>query len=150
MEIAGLTFQRICKIEPDRDEFGAVIAYLPQSRYANARRLPLNKYGAGPFCRFKIPTSYFVSGVYILTVNDEPKYVGECRNPAARYNAGYGSISPKNCFKGGQETNCRVNTLIHHAIATGAEVVLWFHPSEDFKSLELTLLGARNWEWNRR
>ena len=29
-----------------------------------------------------------------------------------RYNNGYGRISPRNCFQGGQSTNCRVNNLI--------------------------------------
>jgi hypothetical protein len=41
---------------------------------------------------------------------------------SARFNAGYGNISPKNCFKGGQETNCRVNNLVHSAALAGERI----------------------------
>jgi hypothetical protein len=51
--------------------------------------------------------------------------VGECANLSARFNTGYGNISPKNCFKGVQETNCRLNNLLYSAIVVGQRISLW-------------------------
>ena len=48
--------------------------------------------------------------------------MGECANLSVRFNAGYGNISPKNCFKGGQETNCRLNNLLYLAAAAGMRI----------------------------
>ena len=49
---------------------------------------------------------------------------------------GYGNISPSNCFKGGQETNCRINALIYATVSRGERVHLWFHATADYKELE--------------
>lgn len=122
---------------------------MPQARYANVRGLPLNNYGSGPFCKFSIPSSYPVSGVYIISVDDEPLYVGECASLSARFNAGYGNISPKNCFVGGQQTNCRVNSLIFAAAETGSSIALWFCPTDDYKVMEAALRSALRLTWNR-
>src|SRR4051794_24391934 len=103
MRIGTHEFQHICEIEPQRAADGSVAVVMPQSRYKRAATVPLNRYGAGPFCKFKISNRFPVSGVYVLTVNREPRYVGECANLSARFNSGYGNISPKNCFRGGQE-----------------------------------------------
>ena len=54
MVIGGYEFERVAEISPVRTLSGVVQPHLPQERYANARRLPLNKYGAGPFCKFSI------------------------------------------------------------------------------------------------
>jgi hypothetical protein len=63
---------------------------------------------------------------------------------------GYGNISPRNCFKGGQETNCRLNNLIYFAVSEGRDVNLWFHQTANFKSAELELRAMKAWPWNRR
>jgi hypothetical protein len=149
MRVAGYEFDCIGEIEPERDAGGGVLQYMPQGRYRNARNLPLNRYGAGPFCRFKIPKSFQASGVYILTINNEVRSVGECLSLAVRFNVGYGNLSPKNCFKGGQETNCRLNNLIYTAAQAKEHVSLWFFQTTDYKSIEAALRSALNPVWNR-
>ena len=149
LRLVELDFARIGPIEPERDDAGALRVAAPQSRYSNLRTLPLNRYGAGPFCKFKIPPGLKQAGVYVITIDGQARYVGECANLAARFNAGYGNISPRNCFKGGQETNCRVNNLIFAAIESGASVVLWFYATHDYKAIETRMRQALRLGWNR-
>src|SRR5437016_5260383 len=103
MRLAGYEFEHICDIEPARAADDSVWLFMPQDRYKNTRNLPLNRYGSGPFCKFQIAKRFKVSGVYVLTIDREVRNVGECANLSGRFNGGYGNISPKNCFKGGQE-----------------------------------------------
>ena len=58
---------------------------MPQHRYDNIRNLPLNNYGKGPFCKFKVPNDYNFCGVYVIFVDGSPKYVGECQNLSDRF-----------------------------------------------------------------
>ena len=74
-EFAGHAFERVGLIDPERDASGAVREFMPQSRYANARGLPLNGHGAGPFCRFSIAQGLDTPGVYVLTLGDEAEEV---------------------------------------------------------------------------
>lgn len=122
---------------------------MPQSRYANARQVPLNNYGSGPFCKFNIPRHHRQSGVYLIIAETGVKYVGECANLSARFNAGYGNISPKNCFKDGQETNCRLNNLIYVAASNCHALALWFHSTADYKAVEAALRSKLRAPWNR-
>jgi hypothetical protein len=147
MNIAGYEFQRVSNIEPSRAPDGSVQIVMPQARYHNRKGLAL-KYGAGPFCKFTIPNRYQVSGVYAVTVNDEVRYIGECANLSSRFNAGYGNISPKNCFKGGQETNCRLNNLIYRAAISEERVALLFFPTADYKTMESALRASLKLAWN--
>jgi hypothetical protein len=149
MRFRDYDFEPVCDIAPVRGSDGALAQHMPQNRYINARNLPLNKYGAGPFCRFKIPGRFQVCGVYALTAAAELLYIGECANLSKRFNMGYGNISPKNCFKGGQETNCRLNNLLYASILGGAQVSLWFFQSADYKSVEAELRLALKPPWNR-
>jgi len=149
VKIKDYEFEHVCAIEPARDTGGSVQLFMPQDRYKNARSLPLNRYGAGPFCKFKIPTRFQRSGVYVLTIDDEVRYVGECINLSNRFNTGYGNISPKNCFKGGQETNCRLNRLACTAAQAGERISLWFFRTNDYKLVEATLRSTLNAVWNR-
>jgi hypothetical protein len=55
--------------------------------------LPLNAYGKGPFCKLRIPNGLRVAGVYVITIEGEARYVGECANFSARFNAGYAPAS---------------------------------------------------------
>lgn len=150
MLIGAFKFEHVCEIAPERDANGNVRRCAPQAAFRNERNLPLNRYGSGPFCKFRIPTSFNVGGVYAIQINDEVSYIGECVNLSARYNAGYGNISPRNCFRGGQETNCRLNNLIFLAAENGARVHLWFHKTPDYKTTELEILSIKQWQWNRR
>lgn len=149
MKIAGYEFKHVCDIEPARGADKTVEPCMPQGRYANARNLPLNKYGKGPFCRFRIPNRFKTSGVYVLTINGEIRYVGECADLSARFNTGYGNISPKNCFKGGQETNCRLNNLVYLAAVAGERISLWFFQTADYKAMESALRSTLKLAWNR-
>ena len=149
MTLDEFSFALICKIEVERDASGKIIEHMPQERYYKADKSLLNRYGHGPFVKFKIPRNLDHSGVYVLTVNGEPKYVGEAADLSKRYNMGYGNISPKNCYKGGQETNCRLNHAIYRAVADGGAVELWFMPTADYKAIEMQLRFRHRLEWNR-
>jgi hypothetical protein len=148
MKVQGFEFEYIGNIEPARDA-GGIIQFHPQSRYQNIRQVPLNRYGAGPFCKFKVSTKVQTSGVYILAISGEILYVGECSNLSARFNNGYGNISPKNCFKGGQETNCRLNNLVYLAARDGKQISLWFFQTADYKMMEAALRASLKLAWNR-
>ncbi len=90
-----------------------------------------------------------MSGVYAITAGDDVKYIGECQRLSERYNMGYGNISPRNCFVGGQETNCRINNLILNEAAAGASLVLWFLKTDNFKRIEQELRSSKRPPWNR-
>jgi hypothetical protein len=150
MEIGPYTFAHICKIDPVRNDDGTVRQYMPQGKFNNLKGLPLSEYGHGPFCKFRVPNTFRTSGVYALQIAGAVNYIGECQNLAARYNAGYGNISPRNCFKGGQDTNCRLNNLICLAAIDGSAIDLWFHPTPNHKTAELDLLAIQKWAWNRK
>ncbi|MEC5325467.1 GIY-YIG nuclease family protein [Aurantimonas sp. A3-2-R12] len=149
MEIGGHIFRHICDIEPVRNADGSVQLFAPQDRYAKKDAYPLNRYGAGPFCKFRIPGKLNASGVYVFVIGDAVHYIGECTDLSRRLNMGYGNISPKNCYKGGQETNCRVNTLVCQAAMAGQAIDLWFLETADYKIIESTLRAANRTAWNR-
>jgi hypothetical protein len=87
-----LRLHYICNIDPVRDAGDSVRLFMPQARYNNARNLPLNRYGTGPFCKFKVTNPMRASGVYVLVVGEELRYVGESADLSARFNMGYGNI----------------------------------------------------------
>lgn len=87
--------------------------------------------------------------MYVLTVDNEMRYVGECANLSGRFNTGYGNISPKNCFKGGQETNCRLNNLVYSTAVAGKRISLWYLQTTDHKAIEAALRSALKLAWNR-
>jgi len=149
IKIGTYKFKPVCTIKPARNPDGELKQYMPQSRYNNKNHLPLNRYGKEPFCKFKIPNVNNESGVYAVVVDGEIKYIGECLNLSSRYNMGYGIISPRNCFVGGQETNCRLNNLIYQAANARRKISLWFMQTEDYKAVERKLLESVSPEWNR-
>ena len=151
---ADYAFDHVGPIRPERDELGQVIGHFPQSRFDNVSNLALNKYGAGPFCRFRVAKGWRHGGVYVLAKGGNPLYIGECENLDRRWGSmGYGHISPRSCFKGGQETNCRINNLIYVGIKAGAGFDLWFHPVEGDKHarrvVESKLVHVLRPPWNR-
>lgn len=152
--IEGHLFEQLGAIEPLRGDDGRIIEEMPQSRYRNRDALPLHNYGAGPFCRFRAVRGRRESGVYIISSGETALYVGECQNLGDRYGSnGYGGISPRNCFRGGQETNCRINTLILDASKGGDELTIWFHLADGGKTtrveIEARLKAALKPAWNR-
>ncbi|MDZ4158509.1 MAG: GIY-YIG nuclease family protein [Anaerolineaceae bacterium] len=147
--IGGYDFRYICTIEPEREPNGTVLTFMPQARFVNTNSLALNKYGNGPFCRFKISRNLEYPGVYALMEASDIKYIGECVALSSRYNMGYGNISPRNCFVGGQETNCRINNLILQQISAGSKISLWFLNTSNHKSIEPQLRASLSPSWNR-
>ena len=149
LHVGGYDFLKVCSIEPDRNADGTIRELVPYPRYQNARGFALNRYGVGPFCHFKIP-AIRNSGVYLIVVSEQVKYIGECANLGSRYNSGYGTISPRKCFSGGQETNCRVNNLILLAAKRSQEISLWFLQTDAYKAIEQDLRTSHRPDWNRR
>lgn len=145
----GQNFTLVCALEPNRQE-GKIIEVFPQERYRNDGGLSISKDGVGPFCRFVIPGNFQESGVYLITVDQEVKYVGEAVNLSKRYNMGYGNISPRNCYEGGQSTNCRINNLILCAARAEQSILLWFCPTTDYKRLEWEMIQSLQPVWNRK
>jgi hypothetical protein len=65
MKVEDFEFEYIGDIAPARNADGVILQFHPQSRYRNARQVSLNRYGAGPLCKFRISTKIQLSGVYI-------------------------------------------------------------------------------------
>jgi len=87
--------------------------------------------------------------VYVLTLDGQPVYVGKCRNLAERFGPrNYGAIQPKNCFLGGQSTNCRVNNLVLLHARQGQQLELWFHATADAAPVERDLIVKIRPPWN--
>jgi hypothetical protein len=147
---ANWRFRLVGVIEPERDPLGLVRMLEPQTRYAKAATTPLHHYGVGPFCRFSVSGLPASAGVYVVTLEDEPVYVGECQNLAQRWGlSGYGSIQPRNCYRGGQETNCRINNLIYDASTQSGNLLLWFTEIGERKAVENELKRKLRPRWNR-
>lgn len=149
IRIGKYDFHFVCVIEPERNVDGTIREHMPQTRYNNVAGWALHQYGGGPFCKFKIPRNLNCSGVYALCVDREIRYIGECEKLSQRFNAGYGNISPRNCFKGGQQTNCRINNLVFQEIKRGVPISLWFLAIEDYKLLERRFRDSLSLGWNR-
>lgn len=148
MQLGDYTFHHICALVPDVKPDGSILEIMPQDSYKNLKGLPLNKYGAGPFSRFRIPKNLDFCGVYAVFVDCDLKYIGECEVLSSRFNTGYGQISPKNCYAGGQETNCRINTLVLQQARAGAKISLWFLATNEHKTIEQELRSTLSTDWN--
>jgi len=139
----------VCKIYPARDSAGSIITYAPQERYANKNRLPLHRYGQGNFCRLDLRIDDTRAGTYAIKVDGQIMYVGECQDLVERFGPrGYGMIAPRNCFQGGQITNCRINKEILAASEAESEIGLWFKATEQRKRVEKELLRELRPPWN--
>lgn len=148
LQLGKYQFKYICSINPETNADGSIREFIPQSRYDNKAGLSLNRYGSGPFCKFNVPRELDFSGVYAVQVDREVKYIGECKTLSSRYNMGYGNISPRNCFVGGQETNCRINNLILQRAKSGVDISLWFFPTNDYKMVEQKIRDSLSLSWN--
>lgn len=148
IEVHDLLFNKVCDIEPERDSFGRIFEYRPQGDYINPLA-KLHRYGDGSFCRFRIPSEERRAGVYLIYSGDSLMYVGEADDLVKRFNQGYGGIAPRACYKGGQETNCRVNKLIMGEVGAGRKLTLYFHEADDRLRLESELIDSYHPPWNR-
>ena len=131
-------FQFIAQIKLRLEDNQQPMEFMPHLRYRNVKNLSLYKYGAGPFCKFIKPAALTSRGIYLIAVNEQIRYVGECINLSKRFGSGqYGNISPRNCFKpGGQSTNCKVNHLILNEKKDGHLIVLWFHETPNLNKYD--------------
>jgi hypothetical protein len=83
----------------------------------------------------------YLSPGYDQTAADDAK------TEEARFNNGYGNISPKNFFKGGQETS--LNNLVYLTACDGKRITLWFFRTADYKITEAALRASLKLAWNR-
>ena len=151
MDLSGLLFVWTARIEPERDSRGEPLAFSPQSRYANAATSRLHPHGGGPFCRFKLHDLPSSSSVYAVTLDGDLAYVGIAGNLAVRWGSGqFGSIQPRNCYVGGQSTNCRINNLLLREARRRNRIELWRHETPEREEVESMLLDAFRPPWNIR
>lgn len=142
-------FKKICYIKARREN-GRIITNTPQELYNNQKKLSLHAYGKGAFCFFRIKKNLNLCGVYKILINKEIKYIGECKNLSKRFNMGYGQISPRNCYVGGQQTNCRINKMILKEAKKGKTIELRFNKTDNYKVEEKRLIEQYNPEWNKK
>lgn len=148
--VGGLRFSRLGSPEFVLERStGRPKEYMPQSRFEGAGSTPLNAWGEGPFCKFSLQELSAEAGVYVLAVDGGIRYVGRTENLRQRWGpSGYGSISPRNAFVGGQSTNCKVNHLILDAALSEARVTLYFRPTADHTEIEAALIRNLEPPWN--
>lgn len=139
MTVCGYPFSFVQDIVPECDEQGNVKKYYPQKDYENKSGYRLSQYGAGAFCRFSIQAEC-ASGVYLWVVDGKVIYIGETIDLQRRFQAGYGNISPRNCYVGGQSTNCKMNKVVLNLYERGKTVKLFFYKTAEYKKVEAELL----------
>lgn len=140
-------------IDAVRDSFGALVLDTPHLRFANVRDLRLNPHGLGPFTRLRTGLLPSKPGVYAIVIGEgEVVYVGRARDSLAiRWGrGGYSVIDPRNCFVGGQSTNCRINALITSELLTGRSPALLVHETASPSDLEVRLIATLRPRWNLR
>ena len=149
MRLSDFKFIHASAIDPERGADGALLEFMPQSRYTRADTTRLNRYGEGPFCRFDALGLPPTSGVYAVTVDDNLAYVGKAVDLARRWGpTGYATISPVNCYVGGQSTNCKVNHFVLLAAREGRRVDLWIYEAADPTPIEARLIRQLEPPWN--
>ena len=105
--IGWYSFKYYETIFPELSE-GNIYLYSPQGGYLYSDK-KLHRFGDGYFCKFKI-SKRNEAGVYIWVVDSKIIYIGETQSFSNRINNGYGNIFPRNCYVGGQVTNCKMNS----------------------------------------
>ena len=147
MRIGRYEFDFVETIELIKGEDNNV-AYEPQQRYKKAKETPLHEYGSGEFCKFKLNYAKNVAGVYAWVINDNVIYIGEATNFKKRFNMGYGNISPKNCYKGGQKTNCKMNKVVLEEYKNNNSIDIYFLETPNYKEIEKELLLSFSTKYN--
>lgn len=151
--IQNYNFKYICDITPNNND-DKIIEYVEiYKRYKkyNSKSFNIDKdlhaYGNLTFCKFKINSAKIdsnPSGVYALVCKDKIIYIGETKKIKTRFNNGYGTISPRNCYKGGQRTNCRINNRIYEMSIYHQKIKLYFYECANYKEVEKLLLNSSN------
>lgn len=147
--VYGYEFNFIQELLPECDAEGNVVKYYPQNNYDNKKSLPLSYHGKGAFCRFSINAGDW-PGVYLWVVDGQIIYIGETAGLKRRFNMGYGNISPRNCYIGGQNTNCKMNKVVLDYHELGKLISLYFYTTSDYKWVELELLEKVHTPYNTK
>ena len=147
--IEKFEFDFIQELNPECGSDGSIKQFMPQSRYENHNNSRLNAHGKGPFCKFTIGSKGVgCRGVYALFSGEELLYIGLCDDLNRRFNMGYGNISLKNCFVGGQSTNCKINSLVLSRYLYGKKVMMYFYETDNHEQVERTLIQVLNPPYN--
>jgi hypothetical protein len=130
------------------NKLGDFLKMLKESDNSKYKKF-LNEHGDKRFCRFSLTSRGNCKGIYCFAVSNEIKYIGRCMNSfSKRINAGYGRISPKNCFIDGQATNCRINSLINSNSQNLTFGIYKMENSLEIVALEKKILSKVSLEWN--
>jgi hypothetical protein len=149
--IRGVEFEYGSPADVARNPDGMPWPGTPAVRYANARGLSLNRYGSGPFARLVLRRLPLRPGVYaVVNGSDGVLYIGKASDSLAQRWDGYATIQPRNCFTGGQSTNCRINALILEAITAGRSLAVHVHETPEPIPLETRLIATVRPPWNIR
>lgn len=137
-------------IEVRRDENGSPVLDHPHVRYNNVKGLKLNKHGLGPFVFLRLSSLPMAQGVYAVVADGkEILYIGQSADTIRnRWQMGYASIQPRNCFQNGQSTNCRLNNLIYSAILVHRKLELYVLATTDYERVEKNLIAMLQPAWN--
>ena len=124
--------------------------YLVQNNDHFFRRF-LNKYGADDFCHYGLTDEniFYKKGLYLYHYEGEVVYIGRCRdNYHSRFNINYGKIHPINCYKEGQATNTRMNSLMNRY---GEKIKIFLCPltsDDEICTSEKVLIDRFKPKWN--
>ncbi len=141
--LLSYNFVYVDTIKLEQDANGDIISYNSKGRYLKKDTASLNKYGNLEFCRFFVNNLPTVSGIYALFEDDVCVYIGRAKNLSARWGRrNYGAISPKNCYVGGQSTNCKVNNYIYEATKAGKKLELYIYETQNYIQVEKQLLSV--------
>jgi hypothetical protein len=148
INLEGFEFELVETLSPVRDGFGKIVERRPQDSFAKRYSAAFNKHGDGEFCKFRIGVPKGLIGVYALVVGGSIRYIGECEDLGKRFDTGYGHISPRNCFIGGQSTNCKINRYVLELSKADKKVDLYFHKTEVRIAVEKQLIASLSPPWN--
>lgn len=147
--LLNYNFEFVQDIIPKLDCNGNIKELFPQSRYIKKENSQLGKYGNGAFCHFSIDNKWkAISGVYVFYIENNLVYIGQTINFAQRFNNGYGNISPRNCYNGGQPTNCKMNKVVLTSIKDEKKVSLYFYITDNHDKIEKELIAHYNPRFN--
>lgn len=146
----NIQFVKFCTLTLLSDKTGS-ICIQPQKRYNNIKHYAYldNVDDDTVFCKFK-PDLPCVKGVYLWVVNDEIIYIGESVNIKSRFNDGYGNISPRNCYVGGQSTNVRMNKVALLYNRDKNPIDIYYCITDEHKKFEILLLNKINTKYNKK
>lgn len=141
-------FDFVETLAPALDAAGGIEEFSPQEQYMGKDAVPLHKHGHGTFCSFSIAVLPGREGVYALVVDGSARYIGECEDLRKRFNVGYGHISPRNCYRRGQSTNCKINHRVLGVSKAGGRVNLYFYQTTQRHTVEERLIAGCSPPWN--